>query len=149
MKRIIIPLIAFICMSIVLSCGKNVETERKKTLEQETEKEKREESIQEIVPMSIEISDTEPTDGGSFILTIRGGKPFNDIENPFKIESKYIGNYDSHYSEIFLQKFEKELDGSYKIEINTASSSESEQQLIVTDANGVSKTVNYTIQYYP
>ena len=96
--------------------------------------------------MTISISNNEPCgDGGSIILEIKGGKPFQE-ETPFSVESKYISGENVR---VTPREFTKKND-TYSIEIGFGElSGTSEQQLVITDSEGNTKTINYTVLFCP
>jgi len=96
--------------------------------------------------MTISISNNEPCgDGGSIILEVKGGKPFQEGK-PFAVESKYLSGENV---QVTPREFTKKND-TYSIEIGLGGlSGTSEQQLVVTDSEGNTKTINYTVLFCP
>lgn len=82
------------------------------------------------------------------ILTVTGGKAFSSGE-PFLIEAKHVGG---GKGKVYLNKFKKKSDGKYIMEMSTSNSAEynedSKQQLIITDAEGNKKTIDFVILGY-
>ncbi|MDL2223490.1 WG repeat-containing protein [Bacteroidales bacterium OttesenSCG-928-M11] len=94
---------------------------------------------------SISLSDTESCDGGSITLTIKGGKPFDDANEPFKVEYKHKSGSEA---KMYPEKF-KSANGAYTLEIGTGTTDESFQTLIVTDASGKTQTIDFTVVNCP
>lgn len=88
--------------------------------------------------------------GGSFTLTIKNGKPFDDKEKPFIIESKYKKG---DKGGINIYEAPKIKGNDYIYEISTSIPDEEEcisyQTLSVTDASGAVKTLEYYIECCP
>lgn len=94
---------------------------------------------------AISISDKEWCDGGDITLTIRGGKPFADASKPFKVENKLRSGAEVT---LFVENF-KHSNGVYTAELGSRSNDESEQTLIVTDAEGKTQTIDFKVVNCP
>lgn len=81
-------------------------------------------------------------------LLIKGGKAFEDEAKPYKVEAKKHKE-----ASISFGKFKKGDDGSFKVAMSFESFSNDENgvkmQILVTDADGTVKTMNYVIPYCP
>lgn len=81
-------------------------------------------------------------------LLIKGGKAFDDEAKPYKVEAKKHKE-----ASISFGKFKKEKDGSVKAKMTFESFSNDENgvkmQILVTDADGTVKTMDYVIPYCP
>jgi uncharacterized protein YdhG (YjbR/CyaY superfamily) len=110
--------------------------------------EEKETTTQKDTSLTLQLNDTEFCDGGELILTVTGGKAFSGGE-PFKIEVKHIGGAKG---KVYLDKFKRKSDGKYVMEMGTGNTSEynedSKQQLIITDADGNKKTIDFVILGY-
>lgn len=78
-------------------------------------------------------------------LHIMGGKPFDDEANPYKVEAK---NTDK--ASVTLGKFTKTENNIYTMEIPETTSFADDEvaiKIVVTDADGTEKTIEYVIPH--
>lgn len=133
----------------LFSCGNNKEATPPS--EEATDVEVSVSEPEEVVVEEITLSFTRAKDpcfgNEAEYLHVKGGKPFEDEANPYKVEAK-----NTKQGSIELGKFVKKDDGTFTMDIpGTASFADDEVtiQVVVTDANGSEKTIDYVIPYCP
>ncbi len=80
-------------------------------------------------------------------LNIKGGKPFDDTAKPYKVEAK-----NTKQASIELGKLTKKDDGSFTMAIPgsmNVADGEATIKIIVTDAVGTEKAIDFVIPYCP
>jgi hypothetical protein len=144
MKQILIcTSLALIFMFTVVSCGN-----RRSTTEQATAATG---TAVVVTVAEMELSVVEPQDycdpgDHPYVLTIKGGTPFTDEANPYKIEAAK----NDFFGIVELKKFRRDGDAvSVNVYPNTNNQNEEGKTmtLVVTDASGVEKTISLFVPY--
>jgi hypothetical protein len=148
MKKVKLFSFALITM-FLFSCGNkevksNSEEEKENTQVVETEPE-----VKDVVIEDITLSFTKAKDpcfgNNPDYLHIKGGKPFEDEATPYKVEAQ-----NTKQGSVSFGKFTKAEDGIYTIDIPSTTNLADDEvkiKIIVTDANGTEKTIEYTIPH--
>ena len=151
MKNLKLASLALISM-FLFSCGNkdaksNPEEDKKDATEEvvNTPEAKVEEVPIEEMTLSLTRAEDPCFGNNPDYLHIKGGKPFEDEANPYKVEAK-----NTQKGSVELGKFTKTEDGVFTMEIpGTTNLADDEVtiKIVVTDANGTEKTIDYVIPH--